>query len=56
MLAISGNARIFFYQKPIDMRKGIEVLSGLVEELFNGELMSGAYFETPKVRNLDFRG
>jgi transposase len=44
MLAISANARIFFYQKPIDMRKGIEGLCGLVEELFVGELMSGAYF------------
>ncbi len=36
--------RIFFHQKPIDMRKGIERLSGLVEELFEGELMTGAYF------------
>lgn len=44
MLAISANAKIFFYQKPIDMRKGIEGLSGLVEELFSGELLSGAYF------------
>lgn len=44
MLAISANARIFFYQTPIDMRKGIERLSGLIEELFKGELMSGAYF------------
>jgi transposase len=44
MLAISANARIFFFQSPIDMRKGIEGLSSLVEELFTGELMSGAYF------------
>ena len=38
MLAISGNARIFFFQSPIDMRKGIETLSVLVEENFKGEL------------------
>lgn len=44
MLAIAGNARIFFFQKPIDMRKGIESLSGLVEESCSGELTSGAYF------------
>lgn len=44
MLAISGNARIFFFQNSIDMRKGVETLSVLVEENFNGELMSGAYF------------
>lgn len=44
MLAVSANARIFLHQKPIDMRKGIERLSGLVEELFEGELMTGAYF------------
>jgi transposase len=44
MLGIAGNARIFFFQKPIDMRKGIEGLSGLVEASCQGELTSGAYF------------
>lgn len=44
MLAISANARIFFFQQPIDMRKGIEGLSSFVENLFTGELTSGAYF------------
>ena len=44
MLAIAGNARIFFFQKPIDMRKGIENLSILVEENCAGELTSDAYF------------
>jgi len=44
MLAIAANARIFFFQRPIDMRKGLETLSVLVEENCKGELMSGAYF------------
>jgi transposase len=44
MLAIAANARIFFFQSPVDMRKGIEGLSSLVEEHFKGELTSGAYF------------
>jgi transposase len=44
MLALSGNARIFLFQNPIDMRKGIESLSLLVEESCAGELMTGAYF------------
>lgn len=44
MLAISGNARIFLYQEAVDMRKGFESLSGLVDSLFKGELTSGAYF------------
>ena len=44
MLAIAGNARIFFSQNPIDMRKGVEGLSVLVEESCIGELTSGAYF------------
>ena len=44
MLAISGNARIFLFQNPIDMRKGIESLSVLVEDGCAGELMTGAYF------------
>lgn len=44
LLAIAGNARIFLFQKPIDMRKGIEALSAIVEENCTGELMTGAYF------------
>lgn len=44
MLAISGNARIFLFQNPVDMRKGIERLSVLVEESCAGELITGAYF------------
>jgi len=44
MLAISGNARIFLCQEAVDMRKGFESLSGVVDSLFNGELTSGAYF------------
>lgn len=44
MLAISNNARIFFFQNPIDMRKGLEKLSVLVEDSYTGELLSGAYF------------
>ena len=44
MLAIAGNARIFFFQQPIDMRKGVESLSLLVEQSCIGELTTGAYF------------
>ncbi len=44
MLAISSNARIFFFQESVDMRKGIEGLSSHVEIFCSGELMTGAYF------------
>jgi transposase len=44
MLAISSNAKIYFFQEPIDTRKGVEGLSFLVEKLFSGELTTGAYF------------
>ena len=44
MLAISANAKIYFFQEPVDMRKGLEGLSVLVESLFSGELTTGAYF------------
>lgn len=44
MLAISANARIFLFQNTVDMRKGVERLSALIEQFFIGELMSGAYF------------
>lgn len=44
MLAIGTNTRIFLFRETIDMRKGFESLSGLVESTFTGELTTGAYF------------
>ena len=44
MLAIPGNARLFLCQKPMNMRKSFEGLSSVIEELFPGELLSGAFF------------
>jgi transposase len=44
MLAIASNARIFFFREFVDMRKGVEGLSVLVEKFSSGELMTGAYF------------
>jgi transposase len=44
MLTISGNARLFFCQFPVNMQKSFEGLSAVVEELFPGELLSGALF------------
>jgi transposase len=44
MLAIAGNARIFLYQNPIDLRKGFEGLNAAVEIAFTHERLNGAYF------------
>ena len=44
MLALSGSTRILVYNGPVDMRKGFEGLSVLVEENFSGQLTSGACF------------
>lgn len=44
VLAISSNARIFFFRDHVDMRKGVEKLSSLVESFHSGQLMTGAYF------------
>jgi transposase len=44
MLAIAGTAKILLCQVPIDLRKGFEGLSSLVESLFDHDLTSGAYF------------
>lgn len=44
MLTLPGNARLFLYQHPMNMRKSFEGLSKAVEEFFPGELLSGAYF------------
>lgn len=44
MLSISGNARIFLFKNPIDLRKGFEGLSCFVEQTYGDILTSGAYF------------
>lgn len=44
MITIPGNARLFLCQSPINMRKSFEGLSATVEQLFPGELLSGAFF------------
>lgn len=44
MLSISGTARIFMCTDPVDLRKGFEGLSALVESLFPNMLCTGAYF------------
>jgi len=44
MLAITGHARFFFHQEPIDLRKGFEGLSDIVAGTFQQEVTGGAYF------------
>ncbi len=44
MLTLPANARIFLCKDPINMRKSFEGLSAAVEQLFPGELFSGALF------------
>lgn len=44
MLALAANTKIFLFREAIDMRKGFEGLSGLVETSFQGQLTTGAYF------------
>lgn len=44
MLAIGGNARIFLYNATVDMRKGFEGLSALVDGIPDEALTSGTYF------------
>ncbi len=44
MLTIPGNARLFICRYPVNMRKSFEGLSMIVEELFPGEIFTGALF------------
>jgi transposase len=44
MLTIPGNARLFMCRYPVNMRKSFEGLSAIVEQLFPGEILSGAFF------------
>jgi transposase len=44
MLTLPSYARIFLCKEPISMRKSFEGLSAVVQQLFPGELLSGAIF------------
>lgn len=44
MLTIPGGARLFLCEHPVNMGKSFEGLSAVVEKLFPGELLSGAFF------------
>ncbi len=44
VLAVPGNARLFLCQYPVSMRKSFEGLSASIEQLFPGELLTGALF------------
>lgn len=44
MLTLPGNPRLFLCQYPVSMRKSFEGLSALTEQLFPGELLTGAFF------------
>lgn len=44
MLALPGNAKIFLFQDPVDMRKGFEGLGAAVVQTFQEPLTTGAYF------------
>jgi transposase len=44
MLMIPANARLFLCHAPMNMRKSFEGLSAVIEQMFPGELLSGAFF------------
>lgn len=44
MIPISSNTRIFICNYPTSMKKSFEGLSVIVEQLFPGEIFSGAFF------------
>lgn len=43
-MLLPNTARLFLCQTPVRMHKSFEGLSALVEKLFPGELLSGAFF------------
>ena len=44
MLSISGDAKIYLCLKPIDLRKGFDLLAAIVEELYPQKLLTFAFF------------
>jgi len=44
MLSFPSDARIFLYGEAMNMRRSFEGLSYIVEQVFSGDLTSGAFF------------
>ena len=44
MFMVPANARLFLCQTPVRMHNSFEGLSAIVEQIFPGELLSGAFF------------
>ena len=44
MILLSSTVRIFLCTRPTDMRKGFDGLTGLVQECFDQELLTGHLF------------
>lgn len=44
MLAFTGNASIFVFGEPVNMRNGFEGLSAIIEQALKEEPTSGAFF------------
>jgi transposase len=44
MLIVPANARLFLCQTPVRIHKSFEGLSAIVEQMFPGQLLSGAFF------------
>jgi transposase len=44
MLTLNGNSRIFLYQGKMDLRKGFEGLSAVIEATFSEGPIQGGYF------------
>lgn len=44
MLSLPPQVRVFLCTRPVDMRKSFDGLSGLVQEVFEGDLLSGDLF------------
>ncbi|HUG89360.1 MAG TPA: IS66 family insertion sequence element accessory protein TnpB [Planctomycetaceae bacterium] len=44
MLSLPAQVRVFLCTRAVDMRKSFDGLSGLVEEVFGGDVLSGDLF------------
>ncbi len=44
MIALSSGLRFYIYQKPVDMRKSIDGLHGIVQNEFSQDVFSGDIF------------
>ncbi len=56
MLSISGDAKIYLCLKPVDLKKGFDLLAAIVEELYPQKLLTFVFLINSEIASTFYTG